>query len=172
MTSRSIRFLLAAASALSLASSSTGTAATVTPAGPGSEVIGVVDGIPIRQREWDQLAGPYFQEVQARAGRPLTEEDRSLLKKNVLDELIRERLWIADAKRRGFTATDAEFDAHLIRNPYFQTDGKPDEAKLREFKRSPTSNYPEIKLQLTPAVLLEKYIRWMEKRYAPGEAEL
>ncbi len=139
---------------------------------PGSDVIAVVEGIPLTQVEWDRLAQPYFEEVQARAGRPLNDEEKTLLKKNVLDELVRERLWLADAKRRGFTASEPEIDARLQRNPYFQTNGKLDERRFRDFKLSPTSNYPEIKSQIALAVLLDKYVKWIGTRYAPTEAEL
>lgn len=137
-----------------------------------TDVIAIVDGIPIMQFDWDHLANPYFEEVAARAGRKLTEEERALLRKNILDELIRERLWVADAKRRAITATQAEIDVHLSKNPYFKTDGKFDEAKFRDFKMSPSSNYAEIKRQIENAVLLDKYFKWMTARYAPREAEL
>lgn len=131
-----------------------------------------MDGIPITKPEWDHLAGPYFEEVEARAGRKLTEEEKRLLRKNVLDELVRERLWVADAKRRRFTVTEAEIDARLQRNPYFKTNGKFDPEKFRQFKFSPASNYREIKGQVESAVLLEKYRGWMEARYSPPESEL
>ncbi|MBI4364680.1 MAG: peptidyl-prolyl cis-trans isomerase [Candidatus Latescibacteria bacterium] len=145
-------------------------ATTSTPPAPG--VVGLVDGIPISQIEWDRMANPYFEEVKARAGRELTADERALLRKNILDELIRERLWVADSKRRGFAATQAEIDAHLSKNPYFRTNGKFDDAKFRDFKTSPSSNYPEIREQLENAVLLDKYVRWMDTRYAPREPEL
>ncbi len=140
--------------------------------GPDAEVLAVVDGIPISKLQWDRLADPYFQEVEARAGRSLTEDEKTLLRKNVLQELIRERLWVADAKRRGFVATDAELDARLQRNDYFKTNGKFDPAKFRQFKFAPESNYHEISEQVRNAVLLDKYVAWMKTRYAVPEAQL
>jgi len=137
-----------------------------------ADVFAVVDGIPITKLQWDRLADPYFQEVEARAGRNLTEDEKGLLRKNVLEELIRERLWVADAKRRGFVATDAELDARLSRNEYFKTNGKLDPVKFRQFKFSPESNYREIVDQVRNAVLLDKYVAWMKTRYAVPEADL
>ena len=93
------------------------------PARPDDEVLAIVDGIALTRLQWDRLAEPYFQEVAARAGRNLTDDEKSLLRKNVLEELIRERLWVADAKRRGFTVTEAELDARLSRNEFFKTNG-------------------------------------------------
>ncbi|HXL14817.1 MAG TPA: SurA N-terminal domain-containing protein, partial [Methylomirabilota bacterium] len=142
------------------------------PPRPDAEVLAVVDGIPITKLQWDRLADPYFQEVEARAGRNLTEEEKGLLRKNVLEELIRERLWVADAKRRGFVSTDAELDARLSRNEYFKTNGKFDPAKFRQFKFSPESNYREIVDQVRNAVLLDKYVAWMKTRYAVPERDL
>jgi peptidyl-prolyl cis-trans isomerase D len=142
------------------------------PAHGDDEVLAVVEGIPITRLQWDRLAGPYFQEVEARAGRPITEDERRLLRKNVLEELIRERLWVADAKRRGFVATEAELDARLQRNDYFKTNGKFDPLKFRQFKFSAESNYHLILEQVRSAVLLDKYVAWMRARYAVPEALL
>src|SRR2546422_1341984 len=135
------------------------------------EVLAVVDGISITKMQWDRLAEPYFAEVEARAGRKLNEEEKSLLRKNVFQELVRERLWVADAKRRGFTATEAELDARLQRNDYFKTNGKFDPVKFREFKFAPGSNYRQIVGQVQNAVLLDKYVAWMKARYAVPEPD-
>ena len=144
----------------------------VAPERADTVVIAVVDGIPIEKVQWDRLADPYFNEVEARAGRALTEDEKALLRKNVLEELVRERLWVADAKRRGFTVTEAELDARLQRNDFFKTAGKLDPAKFRQFKYSPESNYGQIAGQVKNAVLLDKYIAWMKTRYAVPEPEL
>ena len=142
------------------------------PARGGQEIVAVVDGIPITKLEWDRLADPYFAEIEARAGRKLTDDEQGLLRRNVLQELVRERLWVADAKRRGFTTTEAELDARLQRNVYFKTNGKFDPVKFREFKFSPASNYRELLGQIQNAVLLDKYVAWMKTRYAVPESEL
>jgi len=134
--------------------------------------IAVVDGIPIQKLQWDRLAEPYFKEVEARAGRALTEDEKAILRKNVFQELVRERLWVADAKRRGFTATEGELDTRLQRNDFFKTAGKFDPAKFRAFKYSPETNYRLIVEQVRNAVLLDKYVAWMRTRYAVPESEL
>jgi len=138
----------------------------------GTAALASVDGIPITETEWDRLAKPYFEEIEARAGRPLNEEEKKLLRRNVLDELIRERLWLADAKRRNLVITEASIDSRLRQSDFFKTNGRPDEAKFQSFKRSPTSNYPTLKSQVERSLLLEEYVRWMERRFGPREAEL
>ncbi len=142
------------------------------PAAVPPDEIGIVDGIPITQAEWDRLAKPYFEEVQVRAGRPLNEDEKRLLQHNVLDELIRERLWLADARRRGMKVTDVEIDSRMKQSEFFKTAGQVDEAKFQAFKRSPTSNYPELRAQVEQTLLLEEYTRWMERRFGPRESEL
>jgi parvulin-like peptidyl-prolyl isomerase len=137
-----------------------------------SNRIGIVDGIPILDEEWDRLAKPYYEEVEARAGRPITDEEKRLLKRNVLDELIRERLWLADARRRGMHASEAAVDARMKQSAFFKTDGKLDEAKFEAFKHSTTSNYPEIHAEVERALTLEEYSRWMERRFGPREGDL
>ncbi|HEU4334937.1 MAG TPA: peptidyl-prolyl cis-trans isomerase [Candidatus Eisenbacteria bacterium] len=159
---------------LALSALAPGPAASQEPprAAAGADVIAVVDGIPIRQFEWDRLAPPYFKEVEAEAGRALSEEELRLLRHNVLHELIRERLWIADAKRRGLSVTLAQVEARMRQSDFFKTDGKPDEAKFQAFKRSPTSNYPTVRTQLELGMILEQYQRWMERRFGPRDPEL
>ena len=142
------------------------------PAPVPPDQIGIVDGIPILQVEWDRLAKPYYEEVEVRAGRPLNDDERKLLQRNVLAELIRERLWLADAQRRGMKVSDVEIDARMKQSEFFKTAGQVDESKFQAFKRSPTSNYPELRAQAERAMLLEEYERWMERRFGPREAEL
>lgn len=139
---------------------------------PGGDVLGVVEGIPIRQFEWERLAAPYYREVEAEAGRKLSEDEQRLLRQNVLHELIRERLWLADAKRRGMAVTESEVDARMKQSQFFRTNGRVDDAKFLAFKKSPASNYPELRAQLEMGLLLEQYMRWMERRFGPREAEL
>src|SRR6185295_10871028 len=105
-------------------------------AAPGAvppEQIGIVDGIPILQVEWDRLA---------------------------------------DAQRRGMKVTETEIDARMKQSDFFKTGGKLDEAKFQAFKHSPSSNYPELRFQAERGLLLEEYVRWMERRFGPREAEL
>lgn len=142
------------------------------PAPVPPDQIGIVDGIPILQVEWDRLAKPYYEEVEVRAGRPLNDEERKLLQRNVLAELVRERLWLADARRRGMKVSDVEIDARMKQSEFFKTAGQVDESKFQAFKRSPTSNYPELRAQAERGMLLEEYARWMERRFGPRETEL
>jgi parvulin-like peptidyl-prolyl isomerase len=135
-------------------------------------VIGVVDGIPLRQAEWDRLEAPYFQEVEARAGRKLSDEERRQLRRNLLEELIRERLLMADARRRGMTVSDEAVDARLKASAFFKVNGKVDEGKFLAYKRAPGSNYATLKAQVGMGLLLEDYTRWMERRFGPRETEV
>jgi len=149
-----------------------GAAVPTRPQPSTAGILAVVDGISISQTEWDRLASPYFQEVEAQAGRPLNDEEKRLLRRNLLDELIRERLWLADARRRGMKVTEATVDSRMKQSPFFKSGNKVDEAKFLAFKRSPSSNYRELKSQVEMGLLIEEYSRWMERRFAPREAEL
>ena len=134
--------------------------------------MGIVDGIPITEAEWDRLAKPYFEEIAARAGRPLNDEEKKLLQRNVLDELIRERLWLADARRRGIVIPEATIDSRMKQSDFFKTNGVADDAKFQAFKSSRSSNYATLRGQVERSLLLEEYVRWMERRFGPREAEL
>lgn len=139
---------------------------------PRPDEVGMVDGIPIYQADWDRLADPYFQEIEAKSGRKLSDDEKKLLRKNVLDELIRERLWLADARRRGMVVSEAAIDSRMKQSDYFKKGGKIDEAMFQRFKKSDTSNYPALHDEIQDAILLEDYVRWMERRFGPRDAEL
>jgi parvulin-like peptidyl-prolyl isomerase len=139
---------------------------------PAQDVIGAVEGIPIKQEQFDRLAKPYFEEVRARVNRNLTPEEKKLLDKNVLEELIRERLWISAARSQGLSAPVESIDARMKQLPYFRTGGKVDGPKFQEFKASPTSNYRQVAAEVEQGLLLETYTRWMERRFSPAEADL
>jgi len=134
--------------------------------------IGIVDGIPIYQQEWDRLAKPYFTDVEKEAGRPLTDDERKLMQKNILNELIRERLWVADAQRRGMKIPDSAIDSRMKQSDFFKTNGQVDESKFLAFKSSPASNYATLHQQYERELLMEEYTRWMEKRFGPREGDL
>lgn len=135
-------------------------------------MIGVVEGIPIRQAQFDRLAKPYFEEVRAKANRDLTPEETRLLDRNVLEELIRERLWISAARGQGLSAPVESIDGRMKQLPYFRTSGKVDESRFQSFKASPSSNYRQLASEVEQSLLLEAYVRWMERRFSPAEADL
>lgn len=139
---------------------------------PAAGGIGVVEGIPITQEQFDLLAKPYFEEVRARVNRDLTGDEKTLLNRNVLQELIRERLWVAAARRQELKAPPESIDARMKRLPFFRVDGRVGEGRFQAFKASPTSNYRQVAAELEQGLLLESYLRWMERRFAPSEAEL
>ena len=165
------RFVLALA-ALLLAAAAAWAQAPPKPTQEPDAVLGTVEGIPIRQFEWDRLAEPYYRQVESEAGRKLSDSEHRILRQNVLNELVRERLWLADAKKRSMTVPEAEIDARLKQSQFFKTNGRVDEAKFQAFKRSPTSNYPFLRSQMETGLLLEQYSRWMERKFSPREAEL
>ncbi len=139
---------------------------------PAPGTIATVEGIPITQEQFDRLAKPYFEEIHAKINRELSPEEMKLLTKNVLEELIRERLWVAAARGQGAVIPEDSIDAHMRRFSAFRAGGKVDEARFRAFKTSPTSNYREVRAEIEQGLLLESYRRWMARRFAPSEAEL
>jgi parvulin-like peptidyl-prolyl isomerase len=139
---------------------------------PNPTAIAAVEGIPITQDQFDRLAKPYFEEIHAKANRELSPEETALLRKNVLEELVRERLWIAAARAQGIAIPEDSIDARMKQFSAFQVNGRPDEARFRAFKVSASSNYREVHSEIEQGLLLEAYRGWMVRRFAPTEAEL
>ncbi|MCG8517289.1 MAG: SurA N-terminal domain-containing protein [Pseudomonadales bacterium] len=90
----------------------------------GEPEVATVNGEPITEREFNRL-------VQIESQRQLSqmeEPDPSLLdedsiRRQVLDNLIQDRILTQDAANQGMTLTDADVDALITQMPEFQVDG-------------------------------------------------
>jgi peptidyl-prolyl cis-trans isomerase D len=86
-----------------------------------SDVLARVYGEPIPLASYYQYAA--LLEKKARFRRNLTEEDYKTLRETAPDNLIRLTLLAEAAKRLGLTASDAEVQTAILRDPDFQQEG-------------------------------------------------
>lgn len=146
----------------------TGVTRVVAPAN-APPVIARVEGRPITQREWDRVATPYFAQLKAQLGDRFGEV-QATAKQNVLNELIRQQVVTLEAQRQKIEVSEKETDEVLKRDAFFMTNGKFDEAKFAEFKRSPTSNYAQMLPQVREMVAMSKLDARLRERFTPSHA--
>src|SRR5262245_9358720 len=107
----------------------------------GSPAIAMVGPLRVDRDELDQQVKRALETYQARTKSSLDPQIEPLVRRQVLENLIRQRLLVLEARRRGLTVTDAEAEAEVRRDPYFQEGGMFNEAKYLAVKASSPDAY-------------------------------
>src|SRR5262245_38157584 len=95
-----------------------------------SAIVATVGPSKIKRADFDRQRALARQEFQRRRGGSIPEEVLPILDRQILERLIRSELMTLEAERRGIDASDAEAEAQLRLDPFFQTNGAFDAAKL------------------------------------------
>ena len=104
----------------------------------GEPVVAVVDGVDISQRAFDQRYHNTRMELRDRLGSAYRPEmfDEKQLRRQVLDDMVREQLVLDKSRALGLRASDQEVRLTVLSNPAFQANGRFDtgiyETRLRQ----------------------------------------
>jgi len=108
-------------------------------------VVGQVNGEQIRLAEWNRTLQSRFEQVRQQVEGALTDEQRHQVEQQTWDEMVTRRLIRQELDRLGLEATEAEIrqafrtspPPSLREHPAFQTDGRFDFEKYRQFFADP-----------------------------------
>lgn len=111
-------------------------------------VVGVVAGQEIRYSEWNRYLSGQLDQARQEAGGPLTDEQRWQAEEEAWDRYVNEILIEKELERLGIGVTNQEIrrafrvnpPPQLRSHPAFQTDGRFDMQKYREYFRGPGVN--------------------------------
>ena len=118
-------------------------AAAQTPGAPAPPpAAATVGALRIPQAELEQRSQMAVTDYRGRTGSDLPPEIRPLMRRQLLESLIRRDLLILEAQRRGLLGSEQEAEAQLKKDPFFQANGKFDAAR-----------YEQVRLQ-NPALLV------------------
>ncbi len=109
------------------------------PAAPPA--VATVGALRIPQAELEQRSQLAISEYKSRTGSDLPPEVRPLMRRQLLESLVRRDLLILEAQRRGVIGSEQEAEAQIKKDPFFQANGRFDAAR-----------YEQVRLQ-NPAVL-------------------
>jgi parvulin-like peptidyl-prolyl isomerase len=108
-------------------------AAAQTPRAPAPPpAVATVGALRIPQAELEQRAQQAVLDYKGRTGSDLPPEIRPLMRRQLLESLIRRDLLILEAQRRGFLASEQEAEAQLRKDPFFQVNGRFDSARYEQ----------------------------------------
>ena len=94
------------------------------------------------------------------------------VRRQVLENLIRQRLLTLDAGRRGMTVSDAEAEAQLRRDPIFQQGGAFNEARYLAMKAGNPSKFAQALAAHRNALAAQKAGERLERETRPDDAAI
>lgn len=149
-------------------------AAATVPA-PGSSrgpAVARVGGAPLTREELDARTQQALAQYRQSSGeRQLPREMTDLLRRQVLESMIRLQLMTNEAERTGVRGTAEEAEAALRQAPVFNPGGRFDAARYDGIKTTQRPAYDAAIATIQKQLGARKLYAQLEARYAPSEAE-
>lgn len=159
-------FLILAAAATALAQ---GTPPAGAPAGPAVATVG---GRRISRAEFEQRSEQALREFRARGGKPVPGDVEALLERQLLESLVRRELLVLEAKRRNILVSDAEAEAQLRKDPFFNPGGRFDETRWAGVRTAQPAEFARVLGEVKATLAAQKLSRQVEREHQPSEAQL
>ena len=134
--------------------------------------VATVGGLQIARAAFDERVRTAQENYRERTGSLPSAEDMPILKRQVLEGLIREKLLQLEARRRGMTLTTAQAEEEVKKDPFFQTGGMFDEAKFLATKAGQPERFKSVVADVqntVPAIRLREKIM---RENAPDSAAI
>ncbi len=127
---------------------------------PAADAAATVGAMSISAAEVDQHTTQALADYRSRSGTEVPAELRPTVKRQMLERLIRRDLLVLEARRQGITATDAEAEAVVRKDPFFLEGGVFNEAKYLSIKNGSPLQFrnalEQAKLGITTRKLTER----------------
>ncbi|MBI5711011.1 MAG: peptidyl-prolyl cis-trans isomerase [Candidatus Eisenbacteria bacterium] len=145
-------------------------AAPVAAAKP--DAIATVGPLSILRQEFDQRVQQGLAEYRARSGSEVPAELQPMVKRQMLESLIRRDLLILEAKRRGLAGTEQEAEEQLKKDPFFQQNGRFDQAKFVAVRAANPAVFADAIQQMRASLGARKLNDQLQAENRPPDAEL
>lgn len=143
--------------------------AAAAPAAPASATVGTRR---IPKDDVDRRTLQAIAEFSQRSGnRELPPEMRDLVRRQVLESLIRQELFTLEAKRTGVTASVAEAEEIVKREPYFNPGGQFDNTRFQAVKTTQKASFDAAIATVQAQLAGRKLADRIAAKYTPSEAE-
>lgn len=146
-------------------------AAETAPPAAGPAVATVGD-MRISKAEFEQRANATLDEYRTRSGGKIPDEFVPIVRRQVLEGLIRMDLLALEASRRGALATVEEAEAQIRKEPFFNPGGKFDATKFNTVKSINSPAWQSAILELRRRIGAQKLSRKLEQERGPAPEEL
>lgn len=146
------------------------------PPAPGAAAeqpaVATVGSRRIPTSEFEQRAAQSLSDYQARSGTAVPGDLLPIIRRQILESLIRTDLLTLEAERRGVTASGAEAEEQLKRDPFFSPGGRFDENRWNSVKASGSPAFQDALRQIRLRLAAQKFGQKLERDNAPSDSLL
>ncbi len=135
-------------------------------------VVARVDGKDIHRAEIDSRKQRGLADYERETGREAPPTFDLFFQRIALDEAVRERLIVAEARRLGYSVSDARVDSMLQSEPAFRPRGTFDAALYAAYRRDNPKSYAQVRGQATDVLLFQRRAADLERELAPDAPTL
>lgn len=159
-------------SALALAQPGVAPARPARPAGATAGAAATVGTRRILKDDLDRRTAMTITQFSQRGGnRELSADMRDLVRRQVLEGLIRQELLTLEAARTGITATDAEAEEIVKREPFFNPGGQFDPTRYQAVKTTQRATFDAAIAAVRTQLAGRKLGDRIASKYSPSEGE-
>ena len=131
-----------------------------------------VGALRITQAELEQRSQQATSDYKGRTGSDLPPEIRPLMRRQLLESLIRRNLLVLEARRRGLPGSEQEAEAQLKKDPFFQVNGRFDPARYEQIRLQNPLALAATLQDLRASLGAQNLLRAVQSERGPKEAEL
>lgn len=132
--------------------------------------IATVGGRSIARDEFEKRSAQAVQEFAGRSQAPA--EVRDLLRRQILETMIRTQLLVLEARRSGVVVSPLEAENELKKDPFFNPGGSYDASRLLAIKTTQKPQYDAAIRGISEQLAARRFSEQLEGRMRPDEAEL
>ena len=134
--------------------------------------VATVGGLRIAQAELEQRAQQAVSDYKGRTGGELPLELRSLMRRQLLESLIRRDLLVLEAQRLGLLASEQVAEAQLKKDPFFQVNGRFDPARYEQVRLQNPATIASTLRDLRASLGARDLLQRLQNEKGPSEALL
>jgi parvulin-like peptidyl-prolyl isomerase len=144
-------------------------AAPVPAAPAGNPPVATVAGRPVPRAELDLRMKQFTEDYARRKGGELPAQMQDVVRRQVLESLIRSQLMTLEARRLGMYASEAEGEEALKQLPVFATAGRFDPSRYQALKTLQPAQFNAALTGIRDQLAARKLALTMEQRVSPSE---
>ncbi len=149
-----------------------------TPARPAASdprkdpVIARVEGNPIRLSEAQEFQRRNMERYQKETGKPAPPAYDTFFLRIGLEEVVRQRLIVIDAKARGVSVSDAQAESLMKLDPLFRVQGAFEPSRFAAYRAQNPKGFDDAREQARALLLFQRRMKSLERELDPSAGEL
>jgi len=134
--------------------------------------VATVGGRPITRAELDTREAQAMAEYRQRLGQDVPEQVKPVIRRQLLENIVRRELLVLEAARRGIVTTDADAEALVRQEPFFNPDGKFDPRRFEAIRTGQPENFARAMQQAREQLAARRLNERLDREFGTPAAAL